>query len=79
MVDATSGQNVIAQAREFGRSLDLTGLVLTKFDSTARAGTAVAVARELSIPVRYLGTGEAAGDLQPFDPAAYVEKLLGAA
>ena len=79
VVDATSGQNVITQAREFGNGMELTGLVLTKFDSTARAGTAVAVARELSIPVRYLGTGEGLEDLVPFDPDLYVEKLLGAA
>lgn len=76
VVDATSGQNVLAQAARFGEALDLTGLVLAKFDSTARAGTAVAVARELRIPVRYLGTGEGPDDLEPFDPEAYVEKVL---
>lgn len=77
VVDATSGQNVMTQARTFGACLDLSGLVFAKFDSTARAGTAVAVVRELSVPVRFLGTGEGLDDLLPFDPDAYVEKLLG--
>ncbi len=77
VVDATSGQNVLNQAHQFGAALDLTGLVFAKFDSTARAGTAVAVARELSIPVRFLGVGEGLDDLAPFDPDVYLEKLLG--
>jgi fused signal recognition particle receptor len=76
VVDATSGQNVLNQAHQFGAALDLTGLVFAKFDSTARAGTAVAVARELSIPVRFLGTGEGLDDLAPFDAEVYLEKLL---
>jgi fused signal recognition particle receptor len=76
VVDATSGQNVVAQASRFGQALDLTGLVLAKFDSTARAGTAVSVARELGLPVRFLGTGEDLEDLEPFSPDVYVEKLL---
>ncbi len=77
VVDSTSGQNVLAQVREFGSALALTGLILAKFDSTARAGTAVAVARELGVPVRFLGTGERIEDLEPFAPDRYVEKLLG--
>lgn len=77
VVDATSGQNVITQARQFGDALDLDGLVLAKFDSTARGGTAVAIARGLGIPVRYLGTGEGAGDLEEFDVDRYLEKLFG--
>lgn len=76
VVDATSGQNVVRQAREFGRAVDLTGMVLTKFDSTARGGTAAAVARELGLPTRFLGTGEGLEDLEPFDPERYVEKVL---
>lgn len=79
VVDATSGQNVLAQARQFGEALDLDGLVLTKFDSSARGGAAVAVARSFGLPVRYLGTGERAEDLEPFDADRYVEKLLGEA
>lgn len=76
VVDATAGQNVMHQAREFGEALPLTGIVLSKFDSSARGGTAVAVAREFGVPVRWVGTGEAPDDLAPFDPDAYVEKLL---
>ncbi len=76
VVDATAGQNVIHQAREFGEALPLTGIVLSKFDSSARGGTAVAVAREFGVPVRWLGTGESPDDLAPFDPGSYVEKLL---
>ncbi len=78
VVDATSGQNVLNQAREFGAFLDLTGLVLAKFDSTARGGTVVAVARELGLPIRFLGTGEGLDDLEAFSADAYVDKLLGA-
>ena len=77
VVDATAGQNVIHQAREFGEALPLTGIVLSKFDSSARGGTAVAIARDFHVPVRWLGTGERAEDLEPFDADVYVEKLLG--
>ena len=79
VVDATSGQNVLLQAREFGRMVPLTGLVLAKMDSTARGGAAVAVAREVGVPVRFVGTGETPEDLALFDPASFVEGLLGAA
>ncbi len=79
VVDGTSGQNVVRQARRFGETVELTGLVLTKFDSTAGGGTAVAVARELGLPVRFLGTGEGVEDLEPFDPDRYVEAVLGRA
>lgn len=76
VVDATSGQNVVTQARRFGESLPLTGMVLTKLDGTASGGSAVAAARELGLPVRYVGTGEAAEDLEQFDPGRYVAGLL---
>jgi len=76
VVDATSGQNVMNQARQFGAVLPLTGLVLAKFDSSARAGTVVSVVRELEVPVRFLGTGEAIDDLAPFSADEYVEKIL---
>ena len=76
VVDATSGQNVMNQARQFGASLDLTGLVLAKFDSTARAGTVVSVVRELSVPVRFLGVGESPADLEAFSPDRYLDKIL---
>lgn len=76
VVDATAGQNVITQARQFGEALPLDGLVLSKFDSSARGGTAVAVARAFELPVRWVGTGEGPDDLAPFDPDRYVERLL---
>ncbi|MEN8143350.1 MAG: signal recognition particle-docking protein FtsY [Gemmatimonadota bacterium] len=76
VVDATSGQNVLQQARDFGSRLDLTGLVLSKYDSTARGGTAAAVVQELGLPVCYVGLGETTADLIPFDSDRYVEKLL---
>lgn len=76
VVDATAGQNVITQARQFGEALPLDGLVLSKFDSSARGGTAVAVARAFQLPVRWVGTGESAEDLEPFDADRYVERLL---
>ncbi|WP_419949305.1 signal recognition particle-docking protein FtsY [Candidatus Palauibacter sp.] len=78
VVDATSGQNVVRQARRFGEFLDLTGLVLAKFDSTARAGTVVSVVRDLAVPVRFLGVGESAEDLEAFSPDRYLDKILAA-
>lgn len=77
VVDATSGQNVASQARTFSAALELTGLVLAKFDSSARAGTVVSVVRELAIPVRFLGTGETLADLEPFSVERYLDKILG--
>lgn len=76
VVDATSGQNVVSQAKVFGEALELDGLVLAKFDSSGRGGAAVAVARAFELPVRYLGVGEGERDLEPFDADRYVEKLL---
>jgi len=77
VVDATTGQNVLQQVREFGQGLPLSGVVLTKYDSSARGGTVVAVRRQFGIPVRYLGTGEGERDLKPFDADTYLDKLLG--
>jgi fused signal recognition particle receptor len=77
VVDSTAGQNVLNQVREFGQGLPLSGIVLTKFDSTARGGTAVAVSRQFGVPVRWLGTGEGETDLAPFDADTYLGKLLG--
>ena len=79
VVDATSGQNVLVQAREFGNKIPLSGLVLAKLDSTARGGAVVAVARETGVPVRLVGTGETPDDLEPFDPSRFVEGILGPA
>lgn len=79
VLDANQGQNALTQAREFHEALGLTGLVLTKLDGTAKGGIVLAIARELGIPVRYLGTGEGADDLADFDAGAYTQALLGEA
>jgi fused signal recognition particle receptor len=76
VLDATTGQNGIAQARQFAATLPVTGIVLTKLDGTARGGIAVAIANELRVPVRLAGFGERIDDLQPFDPKAFVAALL---
>ncbi|MDD7004394.1 MAG: signal recognition particle-docking protein FtsY, partial [Clostridiales bacterium] len=72
----TTGQNAIAQARAFGESAGLTGIILTKLDGTAKGGVAVAVKEELKIPVRFVGVGEGIDDMQAFDPDDYARALL---
>ncbi len=79
VLDATTGQNGIAQAREFKDALPLTGIVLTKLDGTARGGIVIAIADTLALPVKLVGLGEGLDDLQPFDPRAFVEALLAPA
>ncbi len=76
VVDGTTGQNAVVQAREFNSAAQLTGLIITKLDGTSRGGTVVAIKNELGIPVRYIGVGEAAYDLRPFEAEAFVEALL---
>jgi fused signal recognition particle receptor len=76
VVDAVTGQNGLSQAREFMKVADVSGLVLTKLDGTAKGGIAVAIAKELSLPIRYCGIGEKADDLVAFDPQAYVDGLF---
>jgi len=76
VLDATVGSNGLAQAQEFARAAGVTGLVLTKLDGTAKGGVAVAVVRELGVPIRYVGVGEAADDLLPFDAGAFAEALF---
>ena len=76
VLDATTGQNGLAQARQFTDAVGVTGLVLTKLDGTAKGGIVIAVQRELGIPVKLVGLGEAAHDLAPFDPEAFVDALL---
>jgi fused signal recognition particle receptor len=78
VLDATTGQNGISQAREFGKVVDLTGVVLTKLDGTAKGGIALAIAHEFGLPIRMVGVGEGIDDLIPFDPASYVDGLVGA-
>jgi fused signal recognition particle receptor len=77
VLDATTGQNGLAQAREFTDAVGVTGVVLTKLDGTAKGGIVVAVQRDLGIPVKLVGLGEGAHDLAPFDPEAFVDALLG--
>lgn len=77
VMDATTGQNGLIQAREFDRALALDGLVLTKLDGTAKGGIVVAVARELGVPVVRIGVGEGADDLEPFDASVFAEAIVG--
>jgi fused signal recognition particle receptor len=77
VLDATTGQNGLAQARVFAEVVDVTGIVLTKLDGSAKGGIVVAVQRELGVPVKLVGLGEGPDDLAPFDPAAFVDALLG--
>lgn len=76
VMDATTGQNGLQQARQFTQSAGVTGIVLTKLDGTAKGGVVVAISRELGLPVRFVGVGEKAGDLLPFDPKEFVESLF---
>jgi fused signal recognition particle receptor len=76
VMDATTGQNGLQQARQFTQSAGVTGIVLAKLDGTAKGGVVVAIARELGVPVRYVGVGEQAGDLLPFDAREFVDSLF---
>jgi len=76
VLDGTIGQNAVAQARAFSAAVPLTGLVITKLDGTARGGIVVAVHEALDVPVKYVGVGEQADDLEPFDPASFAAELL---
>jgi fused signal recognition particle receptor len=77
VIDATNGQNALAQAKEFTDALDVTGIVLTKLDGTAKGGVVLGICDTLRVPVRYVGLGERADDLHEFSPDAFVEALLG--
>jgi fused signal recognition particle receptor len=76
VVDATTGQNGLQQARLFGRAVDVTGIVLTKLDGSAKGGIAIAIAHELGLPVKLIGIGERLDDLRPFDPADFARALV---
>ncbi len=76
VLDATTGQNALNQAKQFAEVADLTGIVLTKMDGTAKGGIAVAIQSELGIPVKYIGVGETIDDLQKFDPEEFVNALF---
>ncbi len=77
VLDGTTGQNAVLQAREFTRFVKVTGLVVTKLDGTAKGGIVLSISRELNLPVKYIGVGEKIDDLQLFDRAEFVEALLG--
>ena len=76
VLDGTTGQNALAQAKQFCEVAEITGIIITKLDGTAKGGIAVAIQKELSIPVKYIGVGEHIDDLQKFDPKAFVEALF---
>ena len=76
VLDATTGQNGLEQARKFTESSGVTGIVLTKLDGTAKGGVVVAIARELNLPIRYVGVGEKVDDLLPFEPEEFIQSLF---
>ena len=76
VLDATTGQNALQQAKEFKDVADITGIILTKMDGTAKGGIAVAIQAELGIPVKYIGVGETIDDLQKFDADTFVDALF---
>lgn len=77
VVDATTGQNALSQARQFKEAAGVNGIVLTKLDGTAKGGVVIAIANEVKVPVCYVGVGEGAGDLYPFDAKEFAEELFG--
>jgi fused signal recognition particle receptor len=77
VIDATTGQNGLQQARLFGQAVDVTGIVLTKLDGSAKGGVAIAIAHELGVPVKLIGIGESLEDLRPFDPSDFARALVG--
>ncbi len=77
VLDSVMGQNGFLQAEAFNRAIPLTGVIMTKFDNTAKGGIALAIAQRLKLPIRYIGLGEGIDDLEPFEPRAFVHALLG--
>ena len=77
MLDAVTGQNGLVQAKEFAEAVDVTGVVLTKLDGSAKGGIVLAIERKLGIPVKLVGLGETVGDLVVFDPEEFVDALFG--
>lgn len=76
VLDATTGQNALNQAREFGNACGITGIILTKLDGTARGGVVIGIKQELKIPIKYIGVGEKVEDLQVFDPEAFAKAIF---
>jgi fused signal recognition particle receptor len=78
VIDATTGQNAMAQAKVFSEAVDVTGLIVTKMDGSAKGGIALAIEAELGIPIKFIGTGESIEDFAPFNPQLYIQSLLEA-
>ena len=78
VIDATTGQNAMAQARVFSEAVAVTGLIVTKMDGSAKGGVALAIEAELGIPIKFIGTGESIEDFAPFEPQLYIQSLLEA-
>lgn len=78
VLDGTTGQNALIQARQFMQNIDITGFILTKLDSSSKGGAIIGIVQELGIPVRYIGIGERAEDLRPFDPESFVDAIFNA-
>ena len=76
VLDATTGQNAIIQAKEFGEAANITGLVLNKLDGTAKGGIVLSIRRELGLPVKFIGVGEKIDDMQPFDAEEFIDALF---
>jgi fused signal recognition particle receptor len=76
VLDASTGQNALNQAKQFSKVTKVTGLILTKMDGTAKGGIALAISDQLNLPVRFLGIGEGQNDLVPFNPEAFIKALL---
>ena len=76
VLDATTGQNAVSQAKLFNESTDITGIVLTKLDGTAKGGIVLSICNTLNVPIRYIGIGEGIDDLQEFNPKLFVDALL---
>jgi fused signal recognition particle receptor len=76
VIDGTTGQNGLAQAKIFSEAVEVTGLIVTKLDGSARGGVALAIESALDIPIKFIGTGESAGDFAAFEPDSYIEDLL---
>ena len=79
VIDATTGQNGLSQARSFAGATDVTGIVLSKLDGTAKGGIVLAISDELQIPIKYIGTGEKIDDIAPFDARSFVDAIFGEA
>jgi fused signal recognition particle receptor len=78
VIDATTGQNAMTQAKVFSEAVDVTGLIVTKMDGSAKGGIALAIEAELGIPIKFIGTGESIEDFAPFEPQLYIQSLLEA-